>query len=1188
MNDMTHSPPSTGSSACFKRARETSVCSMNSIHSGERDSPMEDSPSFSGQDTAATDTADSIPPSEQLDFIHRLQEKPLKVNDTCYLVGKAWFNRWEQYCTRMKSTSPSTLRIGRHSRPDKINNATLLESEQLKPNLVKDQDYVVVCEEAWEYLSLWYGTYSYDSRMVIQQGEEIVVEVYPPVFTLYVAALVGQVISRVERPPKVRVSSTDQVQDVLRTALEALDLSGNDETRLWGLQDTPQEKSVHISADRVKTSTLIDTRTAATVEEALANMTCLAVEVKNKQTHQYPSEAAPYQIRGIGTTVAAPTTAAAAPNTPNAKSFPFFFGKSPSPHGLRPTHASYEKGICGLGNLGNTCYMNSALQCLSHTSPLTQWFLAGDYKRDLNPTNPLGMKGEVAEAYGALVHKLWSGSSSSTLPKEFKYTLGRFNATFTGYMQHDSQELIAFLLDGLHEDLNRIQHKPYVELPDFDRMSDQEVAACSWQYHKARNDSIIVDLFQGQFKSRLVCNECHKVSVTFDPFMYLTLPLPIQKRTKIRLVYVPYDPSQRPQRILLTLNKEASIQHLKLQVAQQVKVRDPSTLLVTEVYNNEVYKIFHHYEGLSTMDSSNEAYVYELPESLPSPPKPRTTKRFSLTAHLSDKVACQEKTGEKEKEEDFIVFPVYCAYLPETRESQRRVSLKQFGKPLILGMRRKEAMDPQAIYRLIAEHIERYAVVKLFEECSSPPTMEILHSELEESGQKSTVEEAMEIDMPQKPIHTAAAVTAAGGRRMEPMANMFVMKVPTGEDVEAGDLFSVNMSWDAASFVDLKERTRYRQEKSTKEEAAVNSTEKEEESIIESIHPSTSTAVVEAIPAAASPLPSPMTGPKEKETACPPVQVIRQGEAIVIQWKLSKAQQIFGYSSRYDHGIDQSGWSDVEECEDPVTEKKTTAKTITLADCLDEFTKEEQLGEEDLWFCPSCKKHQQATKKFDLWRMPEILVVHLKRFSHSRTWRDKIDAFIDFPTQGLDLTDRVLDTTVNQATDQDRLLYDLYAVDNHYGGMGGGHYTAYAQNEKDHAWYNFDDSHVSKTGVDKVKTSAAYLLFYKRRRENKPTDVQEDLSMDEEESEAMLEDTLEEMTPTIVSMTLQDTEMNERDSEPAAVVVGDISAEEESILQPCHPTSLSHHNSPMPSTTATETLTMDSDKNTNISTSKHQ
>lgn len=50
-------------------------------------------------------------------------------------------------------------------------------------------------------------------------------------------------------------------------------------------------------------------------------------------------------------------------------------------------------------------------------------------------------------------------------------------------------------------------------------------------------------------------------------------------------------------------------------------------------------------------------------------------------------------------------------------------------------------------------------------------------------------------------------------------------------------------------------------------------------------------------------------------------------------------------------------------------------------------------------YCPTCKKHQQATKKFDLWSLPRILVVHLKRFSYNRCWRDKLDTVVDFPVR---------------------------------------------------------------------------------------------------------------------------------------------------------------------------------------------
>ena len=74
-------------------------------------------------------------------------------------------------------------------------------------------------------------------------------------------------------------------------------------------------------------------------------------------------------------------------------------------------------------------------------------------------------------------------------------------------------------------------------------------------------------------------------------------------------------------------------------------------------------------------------------------------------------------------------------------------------------------------------------------------------------------------------------------------------------------------------------------------------------------------------------------------------------------------------------------------------------QSLQLTECLDLFTTREQLGKQDPWYCPECKEFRQATKKFDLWKLPHIFVIHLKRFQYNQLWRDKLDAMVEFPTR---------------------------------------------------------------------------------------------------------------------------------------------------------------------------------------------
>lgn len=153
--------------------------------------------------------------------------------------------------------------------------------------------------------------------------------------------------------------------------------------------------------------------------------------------------------------------------------------------------------------------------------------------------------------------------------------------------------------------------------------------------------------------------------------------------------------------------------------------------------------------------------------------------------------------------------------------------------------------------------------------------------------------------------------------------------------------------------------------------------------------------------------------------------------------------------------------------------------------------------------CPECKEKREANKKLDLWEMPEILVLHLKRFKTSKYFLKKIDTFVDFPINDLDLSKYVKDKN----DDQSYHMYELYAVSNHHGGIAVGHYTAYAKvsdhltnlftffvlslsltcicflqliDDDDNKWYHFNDSLVSPVNESEIESKDAYLLFYRR------------------------------------------------------------------------------------------------------------
>ncbi|ODQ82743.1 hypothetical protein BABINDRAFT_21890, partial [Babjeviella inositovora NRRL Y-12698] len=188
----------------------------------------------------------------------------------------------------------------------------------------------------------------------------------------------------------------------------------------------------------------------------------------------------------------------------------------------------------GLKNLGNSCYMNCIVQCLSGTPNLISFFLNGSFKNHINKNNRLGSGGVLSTNFKDLERLMLSNDKSYVIPSEFKKVLGTLNSQFRHFDQQDCIELLDYLLDGLHEDLNtanRDKAKAFLELTEQEELQRELLpvrlaSTIEWERYLKLNFSIVVDFFQGQYYSQLRCLTCNTTSTTYNAFSILSLPIP--------------------------------------------------------------------------------------------------------------------------------------------------------------------------------------------------------------------------------------------------------------------------------------------------------------------------------------------------------------------------------------------------------------------------------------------------------------------------------------------------------------------------------------------------------------------------------------------------------------------------------------------------------------------------------------
>ncbi|KAL5013386.1 hypothetical protein ScPMuIL_007656 [Solemya velum] len=871
--------------------------------------------------------------------ITNLLKTQLKKGDTWYLIDTRWFKQWKKF---VGFDNWDSYNVGEESaNPGPIDNGQLFSEEnadQLKEHLIDELDYILLPAEGWNKLVGWYGIVEGQvpiSRRVIEQGmfvKHCKVEVYLMDLKLCENSNLSNTVSKL-------FSRADTIEDLEKDMRTLFTIAEDKEVRLWNryMSNTYE----HLSKPE---NTLQDA--------GLFQGQVIVIEQKNDDG-TWPRHAK--RSGGYNSSYES-----------NSSYSPSYSGYNYYDSAGRGTAAP---GLCGLSNLGNTCFMNSALQCISNVPPLTQYFLDDRWVKEVNEENPLGMRGEIARNFAELIKIMWSGKYSFTVPRNFKVSVGRLAPQFSGYQQHDSQELLAFLLDGLHEDLNRIHSKPYIEQKDADGRTDEDVSREAWNNYRKRNDSVIVDTCHGLLKSTVHCPKCAKISVTFDPFCYLSLPLPVKKERQIEVFWVPLNPEKKMCQYKLTVPKMGTVLEL-CRALSSYPLAEPQ---------QKANAFAEHFHGVSSDANYSADFLKH--------------KADFESAH-SDIFSSSSDSPEVYNE------PFTFAELKTAINSSSESS-----------------PGADRVHYTLLKHLPDSSLLVLLELYNT-----VRYLNVEESTGKWWITADENI--------TDTANDYDGDT--EP--SLLDHSESNGMEVSSDDCEPTPSSEDAS------------------DEFEDNDQDEETNSVCPRLFKLTlvnsyGTAELD-------------TKLKDDDTSLK----LNSRSYIAIDWH-PLAKEKF---------LDEGSAEELDQHES-VQQRSKPRQVIQLNDCLELFTTTEKLGENDPWYCPKCKEHQQATKKFDLWSLPNVLIIHLKRFSYNRYWRDKIDALVEFPTSGLSLKKYIIGGCESPAS------YDLIAVSNHYGGLGGGHYTAFAKNKNDGEWYYYDDSSCTHSSEDAVVTKAAYVLVYMKQ-----------------------------------------------------------------------------------------------------------
>uniref|UniRef100_A0A7N4PYF8 ubiquitinyl hydrolase 1 n=1 Tax=Sarcophilus harrisii TaxID=9305 RepID=A0A7N4PYF8_SARHA len=610
-------------------------------------------------------------------------------------------------------------------------------------------------------------------------------------------------------------------------------------------------------------------------------------------------------------------------------------------------------GVAGLKNHGNTCFMNATLQCLSNTELFAEYLALEQYRgggeqeppaasvpEDGPQANGLPFsrsqqgKGEVTEQLAHLVRALWTLEYTPQHSRDFKSIVSKNALQYRGNSQHDAQEFLLWLLDRVHEDLNNFvkqSGRPPLKPPLEDDVVPEGPSF-------PVSSTFVQELFQAQYRSSLTCPHCQKQSNTFDPFLCISLPIPLPHTRPLYVTVVYQGKCSHCMRIGVAVPLSGTVARLREAVSVETKI-PTDQIVLTEMYYDGFHRSFCDTDDLETVHESDCIFAFETPEIF-RPEGILSQRGMHLNNNLNNlkfgsdhhRISSHAQTATKQGKPE----------LPSTRTGSDKIVLlvcnractgqqgKRFGQPFVLHLEKTIAWD--LLQKEILEKMQYFL----------RPTV------------------CIQVCPFSLRVVSVVGITYLLPQEEQPLCHPTVERALKSCGQGGTAHVKLVVEWD----------------KETKDYLFVNTED----------------------------------------------EYVPDAESVRLQ-----------------------------------REHHHQPQTCTLSQCFQLYTKEEQLAPDDAWRCPHCKQLQQGSITLSLWTLPDVLIIHLKRFRQEGDRRMKLQNMVKFPLTGLDMTPHVVKRSQSSwslpshwspwrrpyglGRDPEDYIYDLYAVCNHHGTMQGGHYT---------------------------------------------------------------------------------------------------------------------------------------------------